>query len=39
MNGKKAKKLRRISNALGIGKTKSEKKKIYKRLKTIKNES
>lgn len=36
MNGKKAKKLRRISKVLAVGKPPSEQKRIYNNLKTIK---
>ena len=36
MNGKKAKKLRKISKALCIGKSKEKIDKVYKRMKSIK---
>lgn len=36
MNGKKAKKLRRLSKIIAIGKPASEAKKVYNRLKTVK---
>ncbi len=36
MNGKKAKKLKKAANAIGVRQTALQKKKIYKRLKKIK---
>lgn len=39
MNNKKAKKIRRLAKLMADGKPESEKKKIEKRLKSIKNKT